>query len=140
MPFTIEWLVDKRVIYATMSGEVDYDLTDNLTGAVAQFLDEGQPPLVHLIIDVLNVDNLSINILSAKKFTDRYMNHPLLGWGIMITANPMLKFIGAVATGATKTRYRTFGSKEEAFTFLAEIDSTVRDPLLASRGVSQPHR
>ncbi len=139
MPFKVEWLVDKRVILTTINGEIDLDLVDNVTRTIAQFFDEGQLPLVHLIIDALDVSRFSANLLNTTKLTDRYMKHPLFGWGIAITANPMIKFIGAIATGVTKTRYRTFGSREEAFTFLAEMDNTVRDALLASWRISQPH-
>ncbi len=139
MPYNVEWLVEGRVMLVTLSGNLDLEAIDRLTETMTEYFNKGQPPLVHQIYDATSIGNFPTNIMEARKFAERYIRHPLVGWGMIITSNTTIKFIGAVVTGIAKTRSRIFGSMDEAITFLAEMDSTVSASLLASRGVSQPH-
>jgi hypothetical protein len=131
MAFSVEWLVEGRVILASVSGDADAEMGDRVTNALVEFLDHGKSPQVHLVFDASALEKYLVSFVDTAKLTNRYIRHPLLGWFILISTNKIINFLGAAVMSTMKVRFRVVGSREEAIAFLREMDSTVADALRA---------
>ena len=123
MSSQLSWYLENRVMQIVNQGELrDQDLFD-LDGSAIQYMEQCSVPLVHLIID----HRLGSNSPSAKGLMQlKWPKHPKMGWIVMIgLANPLQRFVTAVASNFFKTRLRMVNTLDEALDFLNEVDSTL---------------
>jgi len=123
MSSQLSWYLENRVMQIVNHGEVtDQDLFD-LDESAVHYMDQGSAPLVHLIID----HRKGINSPSAKGLMQlKWPKHPKMGWIVMVgMANPLQKFVTAVASNFFKTRLRMVDTMDEALDFLNDVDSTL---------------
>jgi hypothetical protein len=138
MAVQISWLVKGRVIYA--AGTLDRDeIIERNRLSYALIEAEGQPPMVHILIDHSNrytAEDLQHQIRSLSHYVkldsddqnEQLIKHPLLGW-ILSIANPSqsLKMAGAVRSQQYNYRWHSVDTLEDALDFLQERDGTLPD-------------
>ncbi len=98
---------------------------------------EGEPPMVHTLIDHANrytPDELVHQPKKLKYYADlgneevrqRLLTHPMMGWVISVaTPNVALKLAGVVSSQQRNYRWHSAATLEEALAFLQERDSTL---------------
>lgn len=124
MSYSVSWLVEKRVIHLRLENEVTVEDAENINHHLLEYFDAGQPPLVHLIVDTTRLAHFPTNLNVLNKVSSTYMNHPLLGWIVVIGTNPMARFIGSMITQLFRVRFRMVTSFEAAVVYLAEVDTS----------------
>ena len=129
MTFEMGWLEPGRVVFVKFRGEMTVEEIHEESQQLIEYLDNGASPLVHSLVDLTTLDNFPINVGVLNRATVDSLRHPRLGWTVLITDNRMVKYLGAMVTGLSGVRYRTFTSLNEALTFLNEVDSTLPDLL-----------
>ncbi len=122
MPYTISWLVDKRVIYTRMYGFV----TGEELGAQKVEMEALLPnsdQLLYIITDATDTTgtNMGLRDLQKTQFADA--TH--LGWAVYISPKKMDRFFASVITQLLKKRSREFATLDEGIRFLQSIDETL---------------
>lgn len=126
MPYTVDWMVEGRVVLDRLSGEVTMDDIAQTSERITDLMRQGKPPMVHLIVELTAVEKLPMGIHIGK--INQYMMHtkePNLGWSLVVTKSIFLRFLASVATQVARGRYRAFDTFEEAVAFLADVDATL---------------
>jgi hypothetical protein len=125
MPYKVEWLVEKRVLFSRYYGILTIEDARGQVREGNALLRDGIP-LTHSIIDMSTVEKLpSLQLASEFMSTDLSEVRDKLGWTIVITNNKFLKFASSLFVPMFKVRQRFFGSLDEALAFLQEEDSTL---------------
>lgn len=125
MPSQISWLLDRRVIFVKFTGEVTVEDLQSFNTSMHEYLDLGQPPLVHIISDSSETNKFPINLGALNKVFFQQRPNPKMGWIVVITANRMLSFVSSMLAQLGKSRFRTFNTMQEAIAFLNDIDVTL---------------
>ena len=132
MAYRISWFVPGSVVYVALRGKTTAEELRAETSQLIALLDEGEAPLVHLLLDATLLEQFPANVEVLNSAMVDGFRHPILGWTILITESRMVKYLGAMVTGLSNARYRAFESLEDGLAFLNEIDSTLPN-LLAHR-------
>jgi len=138
MTVEVGWLLPGRVLYSP--GTTDRDAMGERNARTLALIEaEGQPPLVHSIIDHSSrytPDEIAqqpkqfmyYTTLGSDEVRQRLLNHPMLGWVISVaTPNAGLKMAGAVASQQHNYRWHSVPTLEDAFAFLQERDVSLPD-------------
>ncbi|MCB9453981.1 MAG: hypothetical protein H6672_21315 [Anaerolineaceae bacterium] len=126
MPFKVDWLIKGRVIHDWLSGNVEMDDIAETSKLITDLMRQGDPPLVHLIVDILDVTRLPLGINIGK--INQYMQHtkePNLGWSLVITESMFMRFLASVVTQIAQGRFRAFTTMEDALAFLQDVDASL---------------
>lgn len=124
MNVKIDWLIEKRVIYAQYPAVVDADNIRDADVRINALLNEGTER-VHLINDTRFIEKFPTNIAQLHKITS-FLRNPNLGWSIGVAESKMLTFIGSVLVQiGSNTRYRIYKTIEETTAFLQNQDTSV---------------
>ena len=123
MAYTVNWLVDKRVLMLKYHGVVTGENLANLNQELAQFLQEGEQP-VHIISDDTSVEKNEAHLNDFRK-NFAAMTKP--GWGhiIIINASTFTKFIGGVMGSALRINLKILSDMDAAEDYLREKDATL---------------
>jgi hypothetical protein len=85
--------------------------------------------LIHMLVDV----SATTNLLNPKSVVSATKSHPpaRMGWVLVITgSDAVLQKVGgmiiSMLSQMLKFRFRTFGTREEALSFLAGVDDQVK--------------
>ena len=134
MAYQISWLVEGRVMQIIVNGTTTVEEIQDQALSLTKYLDNGQGPLVHTFIDLLQLENFPINLSLLNNSMASTLQHSKVGWNIVITSNRMVKFLTSLVMQLSKVRFRTFATWEEGIAFLNDMDSTLPDlsPLHAS--------
>jgi hypothetical protein len=119
------------VLWARYSGIVTISELQDCYQYAARLADtESAPPSIHYVGDAREYYRGIGSLTELQKVSRVLTEHPLMGWGIIITENTFVRFLVSVG-GYTvrKTRIRTAKSPEDARNFLQETDSTLPSPL-----------
>jgi hypothetical protein len=106
-----------------MPEEVGLEFAEKANADMITFLDQGTPP-IHIILDTTNVKKHPMNVAKLRQ-ASKILDHPAVGWIVLISSNPVIHFLATVVTQITKSRYRSASSVEEAIPFLREQDQTI---------------
>lgn len=124
MQAVVEWFVKDRVIFQRPQPVLTIDSVKVNNATLIDLLDQGKP-LVHVIVDARYIEKLPTNLFELRGATS-FVTHPSIGWVITVTNSALIKFFGGMLPQiGAKTRYRVFGTLEEAFAFLEELDTTI---------------
>jgi len=129
MPVDVSWYLEGRIVYVKYYGDVTID--DKRIGAEKEheFLDAGEVPLVHVLLDISEQTSSPTNIKSIQQALDKVLQHPSKGWTIAFGKEEfrMENFVNSVVTQSYSARYRTFVTQQEALEFLVYVDSSLKE-------------
>jgi hypothetical protein len=125
VPFEIGWHQADRIVHLRFYGDVTIDEIRDSSLSVKTHVEQGKP-LVHTISDLSDVQHFPRNLLQISKATTK-LDNSVLGWTIVIGANPILAFIVTTISQLAGARLRMLPTMEEALTFLKSVDTTLQD-------------
>jgi hypothetical protein len=123
MPISVEWRLEKHIIDTRLTGIVTTEeLLQAATRTVA-LVKEGAP-LVHDLIDMRAMTNFPTRLNELAQLT------PLLkegrsGWLLIVTEQPMARFIASTLSQVAMLRLRLFATPEDALAFIYDMDTTL---------------
>ncbi|MEZ4669998.1 MAG: hypothetical protein R3E39_19005 [Anaerolineae bacterium] len=129
MGHEISWYIPGRVVYAKFTGEVSLNDAETASELVTQFLQSGDPPLVHLIADTTKLDRFPTNLNLLNRSASKHLWQPKLGWTIVISTNSTTRFISGIITQVARVRFRMFPTVEDGLKFLADQDASLREAI-----------
>jgi hypothetical protein len=125
MAYRIEWLVEGRIALTYLSGLITLEETLTFDRDILPYLEQAQPPLVHLLFDTSALEQLP-GITTLNKF--QWPKHPRVGWVISYPQpNPLIAFLTYLMAQIFKSRNRTMNTLEESLAFLNDVDATLPD-------------
>jgi hypothetical protein len=126
MPYEIRWQQDKRIIYGRIYGDSTLEDADHWSREIVDYLETGIEP-VHLVIDTTTVKKIPTNI-TALKGSMKYLNHPKLGWNVVIGGPVMVHTFAQIIARITHIQYKTARDLGSALEFLRAEDATLVVP------------
>lgn len=129
MGYEISWYVPGRVVQATFIDTISPEEAEAASDMTAQFIQEGTPPMVHLIADTTRLERFPTNLNLLNRSASKHLWQPKLGWTIVISTNSTTRWISGIITQVARVRFRMFPTLEDGIRFLADQDSTLREQL-----------
>lgn len=130
MAHEFRWLIEGRVIYTRTVGEVTPEELSVIDQALIKHLSSGfEGHLVHVVVDMRELTQFPRNLQQIKQRLT-HLNHPALGWTIMVGAGTMITFVANVVTQIARARFRAFSSMAEGLDFLAQADASLSQEAL----------
>jgi hypothetical protein len=126
MPSETRWLLEDRILFSHHSGVMSDEDIQKMDAETLAYLEASSAQLVHHIIDSRAITKAA-SIRQTMQVKAPY--HPRTGWVITIGAsqNPLVRFLTALVTSATKLRYREVATFEDALALLQQLDTTLPD-------------
>jgi SepF-like predicted cell division protein (DUF552 family) len=124
MPYRIQWYVEGRVILEEAFGDVTIEELVRFNAEVtALIVNEGIAP-VHVIVDLSKVEKYPSSLREVLG-TMRQKNPEKVGWMMIVTESPVMRFVASTVFQLARLKLRTFATMQQAKMFLAEIDESV---------------
>jgi hypothetical protein len=136
MGYEVSWYIEGRVVKATFTGEMTIQETESASEMTAQYIQEGQPPSVHLIADTTQLERFPTNLNLLNRSSSKHLWQPRIGWTIVISTNSTTRFISGVITQVARVRFRMFPTLEEGLVFLADQDKTLLEYIKPQRSAA----
>jgi hypothetical protein len=131
MGYEVVWYIPGRVVLATVTGTILPEEAEACSADMAQLIQEGEGPLVHLLVDTMNMERFPTNLNLLNRSASKHLWQPKLGWTIVISTNSTTRWISGIITQVARVRFRMFPTLNEGVLFLADQDATVRQELPA---------
>lgn len=129
MGYEISWYVPGRIVQAIFIDTITPEEAEAASDLTAQLIQEGTPPMVHLIADTTRLERFPTNLNLLNRSASKHLWQPKLGWTIVISTNSTTRWISGIITQVARVRFRMFPTFEDGVRFLADQDSTVREQL-----------
>ena len=129
MGYELSWYVPGRVVQAIFIDTITPEEAEAASDLTAQLIQEGTPPMVHLIADTTRLERFPTNLNLLNRSASKHLWQPKLGWTIVISTNSTTRWISGIITQVARVRFRMFPTLEDGVRFLADQDSTVREQL-----------
>jgi hypothetical protein len=129
MGYEISWYVPGRIVQAIFIDTITPEEAEAASDLTAQFIQEGTPPMVHLIADTTRLERFPTNLNLLNRSASKHLWQPKLGWTIVISTNSTTRWISGIITQVARVRFRMFPTLEDGIRFLADQDSTLREQL-----------
>jgi hypothetical protein len=125
MEYTLEWNIPSHVLLLHVSGDVSVEDLGKFNHDMNHYLDEGIS-CVHLVSIGDNIRRVPTNLMQIKENLS-YLQHPKMGWTIIVQEkpNPLTGFIVSVAAQATGMKMHQAKNLEESLTVLNRLDSSL---------------
>lgn len=123
MAYELNWMVENRVIYERLSGNITLDEIREVGKLVSEHVAVGTP-LVHLVADLTEVGKFPMNLREINNMFEN-PHRERFGWMIGITNNQLVRFFGTMIPQLQGARMRMFTSVDEALRFLQSVDETL---------------
>ena len=124
MPYRIQWYIEKRVILEEAFGNVTIEELVQFNAEVTALIaNEGIAP-VHVIVDLTKVEKYPSSLREVLG-TMRQKNPEKVGWMMVVTESPIMRFVASTIFQIARLKLRTFSTLQQAKGFLAEMDETV---------------
>lgn len=136
MGYEISWYVPGRVVQAIFIDTITPEEAEAASDMTAQFIQEGAPPMVHLIADTTRLERFPTNLNLLNRSASKHLWQPKLGWTIVISTNSTTRWISGIITQVARVRFRMFPTLEDGIRFLADQDSTLREQLTPKESTS----
>lgn len=133
----VQWLIEGRIM--RVPGSTSTEVMAERNRLVLEAIEsEGQPPMVHCLIDHRNqysAEDLAAQpklarsyVLADDEIRQKLLSHPMLGWVISIaTPNMALKLAATISSQRDKYRWHTVQSFQEAIEWLESHDTSLPD-------------
>ena len=125
MPYTMRWLVDKRVVLTEFEGGITADDLREFVAELKQYISEGTP-LVHHISNSHQIKKVEMSLGTLRSVAGAAAVIGQLGWQIDINTNPINKMFAGIGAQFAGIRSRTFATMDEAIEFLKGNDVTLQ--------------
>src|SRR5687768_7029505 len=129
MGYEISWYVPGRVVQAIFIDTITPEEAEAASDLTAQLIQEGTPPMVHLIADTTRLERFPTNLNLLNRSASKHLWQPKLGWTIVISTNSTTRWISGIITQVARVRFRMFPTFEDGIRFLADQDDTLREQL-----------
>lgn len=126
MPYTIDWIVERRIILTTFYGSITADELKEFIAEVRAKAADGIP-LVHHISNSLSLRGVEFSLGTARNLVGALDMLKELTWQIDINTNPINRMFANIIAQFAGMRTRTFKTPEEAVDFLRTNDPTLQD-------------
>ena len=122
MPYTISWLVEKRIVYIHTYGLLTGEelVAQNLE--IQTFVPQHKQ-FLHIITDGTDTTGTNMGLRDLQK--TQFTSVDNLGWAIYISPSKMNRFFASVITQLSQKRGRQFATLEDGLKFLQEMDDTL---------------
>lgn len=130
MPYTIDWIVDARILYARAEGELTGQELKDATRELTRRVGQGHEPLHYIEDDraFTGLENMSLVALQQALTGPDYAK---FGWAIAIVPEKyetMSDILGKMAEVIGGINYVRVETVPEALDFLAEHDHSLPPP------------
>jgi hypothetical protein len=125
MGYKISWVVENRVLLATLDRLISLDELVDYRDTRGKMVHGSGNDSVHTIVDASQVDNKASQLpLSgmAKVFSH---SNDSIGWGLVINAPSSHHWITSILLQVISGRYRMFTKPQEALDFLIDHDPSL---------------
>ncbi len=124
MPYSLEWYVPKRLILEKAFGDLTVEELVRFNAEVTTMItNEGTAP-VHVIADLTKVERYPSSLRDILN-TMRQNNPEKVGWMVVVTENPIMRFVASMIFQMARLRLRIFPTMAQAVAFLNEMDDTL---------------
>lgn len=127
MPYSIEWLIEKRVFLLEVQEDVSIGELQSLIDDYKSWTESGIPP-VHAFIDATQLADYPKRIRDIRQLLPA-LNDEQVGWVILISHNTFINLLSSILLRLNQVRFRTYRSRDECLEFLYSRDPSL--PLLA---------
>jgi hypothetical protein len=118
MSLDISWLIDKRVIFIRVGGDIDVEAIKHQAELVSEYRSQGIQP-VHVIVDARKITKIP---LSPGKIKEMGFKSDVGGWKIIITNSAVIRYLASLMTQLIGLEYRFFETPEAAIAYLYELE------------------
>jgi hypothetical protein len=122
MPYSLSWLVEKRIIYTRMYGFVTGEELLAQSKEMEGYIHASEL-LLYIITDATDTTGTNMGLRDLQK--TQFADAKNLGWAVYISPKKMDRFFASVITQLLKKRSREFATLEEGIRFLQGIDETL---------------
>jgi hypothetical protein len=123
MPYEMTWLVDKRVLYVVLTGELVLDELHELVTQSREMTDNGINP-VHAIADATRSHSLPKHINGIlKEF--KQVTPQDTGFTVIIANNALTRFFAQTLLKIMRLEVRFAPNVDEALNILHRVDQTI---------------
>jgi len=124
MAYEIDWVVQNRIVSGRFVDVVSVSEARESSNVITEYVVSGDAP-VHLIADLRDMIHSPTSIQVNRQIASPYLNHPNMGWVIIIGGNAFQQFMISVLKRLTSIKVKQTGSYEEALDMLKEIDPSI---------------
>jgi len=124
MEYSLEWKIPRHILVLHVSGDISIEELGRFNQDMNHYLDEGAEH-VHLVSVGDNIRRVPTNLMQIKENLT-YIQHPKMGWTIIVQEkpNPLTGFIVSVASQATGMKVRQVKNVEDSLETLKRLDSS----------------
>jgi len=126
--YAINWFIDKHIIYAHPQGMLRMGDAAAISQLLYTMLDtsRAEPDSIHLIVDLQHLNHLPASVKDVYRVVT-HMNHPALGWTLMLTKTQQIRFFVRALSQLTQTKVQIFDAMDDLLDFISETDPSVCD-------------
>ncbi|MBW4437468.1 MAG: hypothetical protein KME04_10060 [Pleurocapsa minor GSE-CHR-MK-17-07R] len=125
MASSTEWLVPGYVVLTKLEGVIsEADIMDVSKANLERFLATAVDRQIHMVADLRTMSAFPQNIVDMFP---RIPNdtHNRVGIVVVVTSQPMVRFLAAVYTKLSKCRFKAVDTVSDALAYIHDKDSTV---------------
>lgn len=122
MPYSLSWLVEKRIIYTRLYGFVTGEELLAQSQEMQAYI-QASELLLYIVTDATDTTGTNMGLRDLQK--TQFADAKNLGWAVYISPKKMDRFFASVITQLLKKRSREFATLEEGIRFLQGIDETL---------------
>ena len=119
----LRWIREGQVLYSRYYGVVTMETMRAGAEAFVNFLDGADASKIHVVYDNTQQTKGPTNVMEIRRVSKPVFEHPKIGWNLVITPNPLNKFLTSMLMQAYNVRWRTVNSYAEAMAVLQQIDT-----------------
>lgn len=125
MSLEVKWLMEKRVVYGHLFGNITQENFHDFGRELERFLEKIEAP-AYLVLDAGGVSDVPDD-LSAMEGMVNHLQHPSLEWMISCGMDdPVFRYLSRLLTKASGAKHRLVKDVTEAQHFLELQDNTLK--------------
>lgn len=126
MPNKDNWYIKGHVVSAKIWGEQTLKELIESNTAMINYLEDTSRPKVHAIINDEHLVSIPLGMFEMRKSLT-YLDHPKLGWVVMLgdKKNLVNNLLSSILAKITRTRYIRVRTFDEALQHLRNVDPTI---------------
>lgn len=125
MAYCVDWYLEGRIIMARLWDDTTTGDFDRAGETIAQFVDAGDEPFVHCIIDMRDINKAPTRLAVVQAAMKPMLSHPELGWSLPLIDDETQRYLCSMLAQIYKVRWREMPTPEAAIRFLIEVDLTL---------------
>src|SRR5215475_5867550 len=108
MGYEISWYIEGKVVLASFTETITLEEAEAASAKTAEYIQNGEPPMVHLIADTTKMDRFPTNLNLLNRSASKHLWQPKLGWTIVVSTNSTTRWISGIITQVARVRFRMF--------------------------------